>query len=114
MGEIHDGALNQAMSSARRPNDDGMAGYPAGGSACRKERNVVLGVVRSAGRLALGATQTAVAASPALVGLPRSPRRLVGEVVATGTQLTARAATEAVQVPARTVTAAADMARYGR
>jgi cation-transporting ATPase I len=63
---------------------------------------------------ALAATETAVTAAPALVGLTRSPRRLAGEVVAVGSQLTARAATEVAQMPVRTVTTAADMARSGR
>src|SRR3954463_12318177 len=93
----------------------GMAGDRTGGCRCREGRNVVLGgVVRSAGRIALATTQTAVAISPTLVALSSSPRRLGGEVVTAGTQLTARAAIEAAQMPARTVTAAAHMARYGR
>src|SRR3954463_4109719 len=98
IGKPDGASLNRATSSARSPNDNGMAGYPTGGSRFRKERNVGLGgVVRSAGRPAPATTRTAVAISPTLVGLSSSPRRLVGEVVTAGTQLTARAAIEAAQ-----------------
>ena len=79
---------------------------------------VLDGVIRSAGRIAgltaLAATEAAVATAPALVGLSSSPGRLVGQVVTVGTQLTARAATEAAQVPVRGVNAAAGVARHGR
>src|SRR4051812_3297614 len=62
---------------------------------------------------ALATTEAAVAAAPALVGLTSSPR-VVGEVVTAGVHLTGRAAAEATQMPARTMTAAAGMARHGR
>jgi hypothetical protein len=105
----------------------GVAGSVTGGvasAACRTgvrtaETAVRLplstaGTALSATGSAFAATEAVLAAAPALVGLTPSPRRLVGEVVAAGTHLTARAATEAAQMPARTATAAVGMARHGR
>jgi cation-transporting ATPase I len=105
----------------------GVAGSVTGGvasAACRTgvrtaETAVRLplstaGTALSATGSAFAATEAVLAAAPALVGLTPSPRRLVGEVVAAGTHLTARAATEAAQMPARTATVAVGMARHGR
>jgi hypothetical protein len=81
-----------------------VSGYVLHGSPAGRERDVVLGgVVRSAGLIAgvAGSVTGGVtsAACRAGTGAPLpSPRRLVGEVVGAGTQLTARAATEAALV----------------
>ena len=96
-----------------------LAGSVAGGAAtaaCRTAVRTAEAAVQlpfEAATTVLAATATGVASGPALVGLAPSPRRVVSEVLAAGTNLTSRAASEAAQLPTRTVTAAAGVARQG-
>jgi hypothetical protein len=91
----------------------GGAAFAACRTAVRTAETAVQLPVATAGT-ALAATTTAVAATPALVGLTPPPaRRVMSDVLAAGTNLTTRAASEAAQMPVRTVTAAAGAARHG-
>ncbi len=96
-----------------------LAGSVAGGATTAAYRTAVftaetaVQLPLAAASTVVAATTTGVAAGPALVGLAPSPRRVVSEVLAAGTNLTSRAASEAAQLPTRTVTAAAGVARQG-